>query len=162
MIISIIVATTRSGVIGKGGDIPWHLPADLAHFKATTMGHPIIMGRVTHESIGKALPGRRNIIITSDNSYVSEGCEVVGSLEEALELVKNEAEVFIIGGQSIYKQALPLAECIYLTEVDAEIEGDKFFVYDPNEWHIVSSESHKADKKNPYNYRFITLEKSSN
>lgn len=155
--ISIIVATAKNGVIGKTGGLPWYLPADLAHFKKTTMGHPIIMGRVTHESIGKALLGRRNIIITHDKNYKADGCEVVSSLIGALELTKVEDEAFIIGGAAIYEQALKLADKIYLTEVDAEIDGDKFFKYDASDWREVHSEPHKSDDKNRYDYAFKQL-----
>lgn len=160
MSISIIVAATDDGVIGKTGGMPWYLPADLAHFKEVTMGHPIIMGRVTHESIGKALPGRYNLVITHDKSYkAAEDCEVVESLEEALEKVKKTPEVFIIGGESIYEQALPLANKIYLTKVHAKIEGDKYFKYNPEDWKEVSYEAHPTDKQNKYSYDFIVLER---
>lgn len=157
--ISIIVAVAENGVIGKTGGIPWYLPADLAHFKEITMGHPIIMGRVTHESIGKALPGRVNIVITRNEDYRADGCEVVGSLGQALKSVKDEPEVFIIGGDSIYQQAVALANRIYLTEVHAKIEGDKFFRYDPAQWQEVNREKHRTDDKNPYNYDFVTLKR---
>lgn len=157
MTVSIIVATAEGGVIGKSGAIPWYLPADLAHFKQTTMGHPVIMGRVTHESIGKTLPGRQNIIITHDAGYQAHGCPVVGSLDKALDLVNNEDEVFIIGGDSIYGQALPVADKIYLTKIHTKLGGDKFFKYDPTQWYKVSKTKHKADDKNRYNYDFIVL-----
>jgi dihydrofolate reductase len=155
--VSIIVATARGGVIGKTGTIPWYLPADLAHFKQVTMGHPIIMGRVTHESIGKALPGRQNIVITSNPNYSAEDCEVVRSLEEALELTKSESEVLIIGGESIYEQALPLTNKIYITSIDAEFMGDKYFRYDSKNWAETEREAHAPDDKNPYPYTFTTL-----
>ena len=158
MIISAIVATANNGVIGKEGSLPWYLPADLAHFKQTTMGHPIIMGRKTHESIGKALPGRQNIVITHDKDYHAEGCEVVTSLEAALQLVSGAGEAFIIGGQSIYELALPRTDRIYLTKVDADIPGDKYFRYDPSRWQEVSVEKHPADDKNQYPYEFVVLE----
>ena len=111
--ISIIVAAARAGVIGKTGGLPWYLPADLAHFKKITTGHPIVMGRVTHESIGRALPDRRNIVITRDKNFSADGCEVVNSLGAALKLVEDEDEVFIIGGASIYQQALRFCKRIY-------------------------------------------------
>lgn len=159
--ISIIVATAQDGVIGKTGGIPWYLPADLAHFKTITMGHPIVMGRVTHESIDKALPGRINIVITRSASYSAKGCRVVHSLDEALKLVRTEAEVFIIGGDSIYQQALQRTDRLYLTEIDAKIDGDKFFHYGPKEWQEVSREAHQMDDKNPYDYAFIVLERKN-
>lgn len=156
--ISIIVAAANNGVIGKAGGLPWHLPAELARFKQITTGHPIIMGRVTHESIGRTLPDRRNIVITSDKNYkAAGGSEVIQSLDEAIKLVQNEPEVFIIGGDTIYKQALPSAEKIYLTKVDADIKGDKFFKFNPIDWRVIKKEPHKADEKNKYNYEFQEL-----
>jgi dihydrofolate reductase len=159
--ISIIVATDQNGVIGKTGAIPWYLPADLAHFKQTTMGHPIIMGRVTHESIGKALPGRTNIVITHSGSYQADDCTVVSSLEEALKLTEDQPEVFIIGGDSIYKIALKVTDRIYLTDIHTSVEGDKFFKYDPSSWNETDREKHLADDKNPYDYDFVVLERAN-
>lgn len=162
MIISLIVAATDNGVIGKENSIPWYLPADLAHFKQTTTGHPIIMGRKTHESIGQALPERMNVVITRGAGYkAAEGCVVVNSLDEALNLeeVKTDPEVFIIGGEEIYRQALPLANRIYLTKVHAALAGDKFFKFDPSQWQQISVEEHSSDKKNPYDYEFVVLER---
>ena len=129
--ISIIVAVAgKKRVIGKTGGMPWYIPAELKRFKEITMGHPIIMGRKTHESIGKALPGRTNIIITHDQSYSAEGCIVVHSLEEAIEQAQGELgseEIFVMGGGQIYEQAIPLVDKLYLTYLDKEIEGDVFF-----------------------------------
>lgn len=160
MRISIVVAAAENSVIGKGGAMPWHLPADLAHFKSLTMGHPIVMGRVTHESIGRALPGRRNIVVTSNPKYMpADGAVSAPSLHEALEKLKNEDEVFIIGGANIYEQALPLADRIYLTRIHAKVDGDRFFNYYPNEWKVISKNSHPADDKNPYPRDFLILER---
>jgi dihydrofolate reductase len=159
MVVSEIVTVVNNGVIGKEGDTPWYLPADLAHFRRTTVGHPIIMGRKTHESIGRALPGRQNIVITHDKNYHAEGCEVVTSLEAALQPVSGADEVFIIGGQSIYELALPRTDRIYLTRVDADIPGDKYFLYEPAEWQETSVEKHPADDKNQYPYEFVLLER---
>ena len=156
--ISIIVATANNGVIGKSGALPWYLPADLLHFKETTMGRPIIMGRTTHESIKKALPGRTNIVISRNKSYKAEGCEVVSSLTEAIENA-GDGEVFIIGGASVYEQALSLADRIYLTNVHADIDGDKFFKYDSSDWRQVSAKVHLTDDKNQYDYDFLVLER---
>ncbi len=160
--ISAIVASTKNGVIGKGSKIPWYLPADLAHFKKITMGHPIIMGRRTHESIGRTLAGRYNLVITHDEGYdVTEGSEKVGSLEEAIKMAKKQSggdEVMIIGGEQVYKEAMPKLDRIYLTKVDAEIDGDKFFKYSPGDWRQISSEKHSADGKNQYDYEFVVLE----
>jgi dihydrofolate reductase len=162
--ISAIVAVAKNGVIGKEGGLPWYLPAELARFKEVTMGHPIIMGRKTHESIGRALPGRTNIVITRDKDYkATEGCMVVNSLDEAIEQAKKAGganEIFIIGGASIYEQAMPLLDRIYLTKVDAEIDGDKFFKYDPKKWNQISSEKHSADDKNKYGFEFTVLERT--
>lgn len=160
MRLSIIVAIAKGGVIGKQGGLPWYLPAELAYFKQMTMGHPIIMGRKTHESIKRALPGRENIVITRDNTYTpAEGVEVVHSLEEALEKVKGQDEAFIIGGAEIYSQALPLVNRLYVTQVDAEVEGDKFFKFNEQDWKQISSEKHHKDAKNKYSYEFIVLER---
>jgi dihydrofolate reductase len=146
-------------VIGKEGGLPWYLPADLAHFRTVTMGQPIIMGRKTHESIGKALPGRQNIVITRDKNYQAQGCEVVGSIDQALQKANGADEVFIIGGQSIYELAMPRIDRIYLTRVAADIPGDKYFHYDRVQWRETSSEKHPADTKNQYPYEFIVLER---
>jgi len=160
--ISLIVAAAENGVIGRRNKMPWHMPADLKHFKETTTGHPIIMGRVTHESIGQALPGRTNIVVSSDKGYEAKDCKAATSVEEAIELAKNAPgsdEIFIIGGASIYEQALPLAGRLYLTKVHASVEGDKVFKYNPAEWNEISSEPHQANEKNQYNYSFTVLER---
>lgn len=160
MIISLIVATAENGVIGKAGATPWYLPAELAYFKKTTMGHPIIMGRKTHESIGKTLPGRTNIVITHDPNYqAAEDSMVVSSLAQALEKVSTEREVFVIGGESIYKIALPIADKIYLTRVRAHVEGDKFFKYNSAQWQVLRSKKHEADNKNKFDYEFMILKR---
>jgi dihydrofolate reductase len=160
MIISAIVATAKNGVIGKAGGLPWYLPADLAHFKQTSVGHPVIMGRKTHESIGKALPDRQNIIITRDKNYRAEGCEVVGSIDQALQTANGADEVFIIGGQSIYELAMPKLDMIYLTKIAADIPGDKYFLYNSAEWREVTAERHAPDEKNRYSYEFIVLQRN--
>lgn len=160
MTISFIVAVAENGVIGKQGRIPWRLPAELAYFSKTTMGHPIIMGRKTYESIGRPLPGRYNIVITSQDNYEAEGCQVVHSLEEAIEKAQKSQgndEIFIIGGAEIYKLAMPLAGRIYLTRVHAKINGDRFFKYEPKDWQEISREAHSADQQNKYSYDTIVL-----
>ncbi|MEX2007050.1 MAG: dihydrofolate reductase [Candidatus Saccharimonadales bacterium] len=162
--ISIIVATAENGVIGKSGGLPWYLPAELAYFKKTTMRHPIIMGRRTYESIGRALPGRTNIVITHDKTYEAEGCIVIDSLEKAIEKAKKSEgsdEIFIIGGESVYKEALPLAGRLYLTKVKATIDGDKFFKYNPANWKQVISEKHSSNEKNSYEYDFTVCQRIS-
>ncbi|GAB3819478.1 dihydrofolate reductase [Pontibacter rugosus] len=157
--ISIVVAAAENNVIGKDNDLIWYLPADLKHFKKLTMGHPMVMGRKTFESIGKPLPGRTSIIITSQENFTAEGCLVAHSLEEALEKGKAlNTEVCVIGGATIYKQALPLTDKVYLTRVHQSFEGDVYF---PdllrNEWQIEAEEHHEPDDKNKYSYTFQTL-----
>ncbi len=162
MIISAIVATDTKGAIGKNGQIPWRLPAEQAIFKQTTMWHPIIMGRKTHESIGRALPGRTNIVITHNRSYQAEGCTIAASVDEAIQIAKGaegSEEVFIIGGSEIYKQALPLIKRLYLTRVHAVVDGDTFFKFNSDEWQQISNKKHLADEKNQYDYNFIVLER---
>jgi dihydrofolate reductase len=162
MVISTTVAVAKNGVIGKEGGWLWYLPAEIARFKAVTMGHPIIMGRKTHESIGRALPGRTNIVITRNKDFKAEGCEIAGSLDEAIEKAKKsegDDEIFIIGGEQIYKEAMPKLERIYLTKVDATVDGDKFFRFDESQWKQVSSEKHSADEKNQYDFEFTVMER---
>jgi dihydrofolate reductase len=160
--ISLYVATSENGVIGKKNALPWYLPADLERFKQITMGHPIIMGRKTHESIGRALPGRTNIVISRNKNYRAKDCIVVGSLDEALETAqKSEGndEIFIIGGSSVFDEALALAGRIHLTRVKARVDGDIFFKFDPTGWHQTFSEKHQKDEKNQFDYEFVTLER---
>lgn len=134
MIISIIAAVAENGVIGREGRLPWNLPEDLAHFKRTTMGHPIIMGRKTHESIGRPLPGRTNIIITGNNDYRAAGCVVVHSLQQAFKACGAAGEVFIVGGASVYAEAMPFASRIYLTRVKTMVDGDARFPAIPSDF----------------------------
>lgn len=155
--VKIIVAKSRNGVIGDSNKLIWRLPADLANFKKITTGHSIVMGRKTFESIGKPLPGRRNIIITRNPDYEVKDCEVVNSLEEALLLTGNDC--FIIGGGEIYKQSLDIASKIYLTLVDEDFTGDTIFPELDDNWFKSSEENFSSDEKNPYNYSFITYER---
>lgn len=155
--VKIIVAKSRNGVIGDSNKLIWRLPADLANFKKITTGHSIVMGRKTFESIGKPLPGRRNIIITRNPDYEVKDCEVVNSLEEALLLTGNDC--FIIGGGEIYKQSLDIASKIYLTLVDEDFTGDTIFSELDDNWFKSSEENFSSDEKNPYNYSFITYER---
>lgn len=161
--ISAIVATDRRGTIGKDGDIPWYLPADLRFFKRTTLGHPVIMGRKTFRSIGRPLPKRTNIVLTRDAFFSATGVVIAHSLREALSntAVLEADEVFIIGGGELYKQSLDLVNTIYLTIVDADIEdGDAFFPkLDPAVWREVWSEGHRPDEKNELAYRFSRWER---
>lgn len=161
--ISMIVARSRNGVIGNRGMLPWRLPEELKFFKQTTMGLPIIMGRKTWESIGRPLPGRRNVVITSNPSYSAEGAEVVGSIEEAIKLFSSNDTVMIIGGASIYKQALPLADTVWLTQIDQDFDGDAYFdSLSEEDWKIVWEEEHPATEKETLPYKFMRLERIRN
>ncbi|MCP4407048.1 MAG: type 3 dihydrofolate reductase [Gammaproteobacteria bacterium] len=160
MKISIIAAMARNRVIGKGNTMPWHLPAELRHFKQVTMGKPIIMGRKTFDSIGRALSGRRNIVITHDPDYRFEGVVVVHSIEQALIAAGDADEVMIIGGGHLYQQMINRAERLYLTLIDAVIEGDTFFPKIKNsEWQEIKNVYRPADEKNRHVLRFLVFEK---
>ena len=171
MIISLIVAVSRNGVIGMDNQLPWHLPDDLRYFKSVTMGKPLIMGRKTHESIGRPLPGRTNIVITRQTDYQAEGIVVVNTLQQGLdkaEAISSEAgheEVMVIGGAEIYQQALLQADRLYITHVHADVEGDAFFPeVNWNCWQEVQREDHAADpvgdaQKNPYDYSFVVYDR---
>jgi dihydrofolate reductase len=155
--ISIIVAVSTNNVIGRQGELPWRLSDDLKHFKAVTMGKPIIMGRKTWESIGRPLPGRQNIVITRQLGFQAEGCDVVTSIEEGIVVAGDVEEVMVIGGSQVYDLALPVTERLYLTRVHAEIEGDAFFPeIDLTEWRLISDEPHDADERNEYPHSFRT------
>lgn len=166
-ILSMIVATADNNIIGKDNDMPWHLPADLAYFKRVTLGKPIIMGRKTYESIGRPLPGRRNIVISRDENYTAGGVDVVTSVEQALVLVAgvNEAvaEVMVIGGGAIYKHCLPTADRLYVTHIKAAIDGDtQFPSYDDGSWQKISSELRPSDEKNAYDLDFCVYQRVVN
>lgn len=163
-IISLIVAMANDRVIGKDNEMPWHLPADLKHFKSVTLGKPIIMGRKTHESIGMVLPGRKNIIISRNPDYRSafhnEQCQVVTSLEQAFNASGEADEVMIIGGANIYGQMIDHADKLYLTFIDLNTQGDaRFPDWTHLEWKEVSREKHQPDDKNPYHYQFVELQR---
>ena len=160
--IALIAAMAENRVIGRANRLPWRLPADLRRFKSVTMGKPVIMGRKTYESIGTPLPGRSNIVVTRDPDYRAPGCQVVHSLEQALEAGAGHAEVMVIGGAELYRQALGRAERIYLTLVRAEVEGDALFPdIEPQQWRELERESHRADERNQYDYDFVTLQRVS-
>ena len=161
--LSLIVAASENNVIGKDNDLLWHLPDDLKHFKRTTKGHHVITGRKTFESHGsRPLPGRTNIIITRNPEYEAEGCIVTDSLEKALGFVKDDDEPFVIGGEKIYRMALPRADRIYLTRVHAEVEGDTFFPeLDKDQWKEVSREFHEQDDRHPYSFTVIILDRTN-
>ena len=144
--LSIIVAADERGGIGRDGGLPWRLPEDLKRFKALTLGHPVIMGRKTYESIGRPLPGRRNIVVTRNAAYQTDGCEVAASLAAALAACQGGSdEIFVIGGAQIYAEALPLAQRLYLTEIRRAFEGDaRFPDWDPTAWKETVREAHRT------------------
>jgi dihydrofolate reductase len=155
MIINLIVAVDEKNGIGKDNQLPWHLPADLLHFKKLTTGFPIIMGRKTFDSIGRVLPNRRNIVISRQSNLEIPGAELTGSLEGALELCREEQDIYIIGGAQIFEQALPVADCIYLTVIQHNFGADTFFPpLDKETWEEASISTHKPDEKNIYSYSF--------
>ena len=161
--ISIIVAASTNNAIGIRGELPWRLSSDLQHFKATTMGKPIVMGRKTWDSIGRPLPGRQNIVITRQAGFVAEGCDVVASLAEAAEAAGDENEIMVIGGSEIYSLALPLADRLYMTRVHAAVDGDAFFPeIDATEWRLIDEEHHEADERNEHPYSFRVFERETN
>ncbi|MDL2231408.1 dihydrofolate reductase [Porphyromonadaceae bacterium OttesenSCG-928-L07] len=155
MILSIIVAASENYVIGKDNKLLWHISADLKRFRSLTTGHSVIMGRKTYESIGKPLPNRRNIVISGNPSFTAPGCEMVNSIEQALELVEGEEEVFVIGGGSIYNKLWNKADRLYLTRVYTQIDGDTFIPEDLSLWREIVREDFKSDEKNEYDYSFI-------
>lgn len=153
--ISLVVAMAKNGTIGKDGDLPWRLPADLKHFKTVTMGKPIIMGRKTWDELGKPLPGRRNIVITRQHGFVAEGAEVVSSLDAALQLTAAAPEQMVIGGAQIYAQALQHADQIHRTLVEADVEGDTCFPeLDWSNWSLQEESVHEADERHAWAMRF--------
>ncbi len=161
MRLALIAAVARNGVIGRGGDLPWRIPADLKYFKATTMGKPMIMGRRTYDSIGKALPGRISIVVTRQSGFQAAGVEVAGDLDRAVEIAAGlgAEEAMVIGGGEIYAAALPRADRLYLTEVHIEAEGDVYFPpLDRSQWRELSRDDHPAEGDTPA-FSFVTLER---
>ncbi len=160
MKISLIVAAATNNVIGRDGALPWHLSEDLKRFKRLTAGKTIIMGRLTHESIGKALPDRRNIVVSRCAGLDIDGCEVVATLDDALMLAAGAEEIMVIGGGNIYEQILPQADRIYMTRIHASPDGDTFFPELNNEeWQVVEQEDFAADDSRPHSFSFITLDR---
>jgi dihydrofolate reductase len=159
--ISFLVAMDQKRTIGKDNDLPWHLPADLKYFKQVTMGHPIVMGRKTHEAIGRVLPGRENIVLTREKSYTSPGCTVIHSIEDLLNIDKEkDEEVFVIGGAEIFKEVFTSADRLYITLIEDVFEGDTYFPdFDQSEWEVVSKEKGIKDEKNPYDYYYIVFKR---
>lgn len=160
MLISIIVALSENNVVGVNNQLPWKLSADLKRVKGLTMGHHIIMGRKTYESIGRPLPGRVNVVISRNPDFQAAGCTRAGSLSEALTISKSDSEVFIFGGGEVFREALPMVSRIYMTKVHHRLDGDTHFPQlNPHEWEEIERAEFKADEKNEYNYSFITLER---
>ena len=162
MNISCVVAVANNNVIGKDNDIPWYLPADLKHFKKTTLDHHILMGRNCYESIGRPLPKRTNVIITRDPYFIASNCLIAHSIDEALEIAydNGEKDAMIIGGGTIYKQTQDLWDTLYITEVDLNVDGDIFFPQIKlDEWNLISTESHEPDEKNEHPYVFKKYER---
>lgn len=158
----IIVAVSQNQVIGSKGDLPWEISADLKNFKKLTTGFPILMGRKTFESIGKALPKRENIVITRQKNYYKDNIVVFDTIEKGIEYAKSldKTQLFIIGGGEIYKQSLDLAQKIFLTKVNIEIEGDTFFpTLHPDQWQVINKESYQADEKNDYDFEILELDR---
>jgi len=159
-ILELVVAVDEQGGIGKNNQLLWHLPADLKRFKEITTGHPIIMGRKTYDSIGRALPNRRNMVISRQADLCIEGVEIANSLTDAIDLVANENKAFIIGGAEIFKQAMPFISTIHFTIVHHSFEADTFFESPSlSTWEAIETETHQADDKNAYSYTFITYKK---
>lgn len=156
MPIVLIAAVARNGVIGRGGRLPWRMPADLARFKRLTLGHTVLMGRRTWESLGRPLPGRRNVVLTHDERWTAPGCEVVHSVEEGLAVADGGDELFVIGGASVYAAFLPFADRLILTHIDADVTGDAVFpAIDPRDWRLVEETPGSVDPANPLPHRFV-------
>ncbi len=154
--LSLIVAMDQNRLIGADNDLPWRMPADLAFFKRTTLGKPVVMGRKTFDSIGRPLPQRRNIVVSRDPAFEAEGCEVADSIDAAMALCAEEPEVMLIGGASLYCQTIARADCLYITRIHHEFSGDTWFPeFDESAWRVENREDYDADQRNPYPYSFI-------
>jgi dihydrofolate reductase len=160
MLISLIVAMSRNGVIGRDNQLPWHLPDDLKHFKALTLGKPILMGRRTFESIGRPLIGRTNLVLTNDRGFCAPGVVALGSVDEAFESIPGEPELAVIGGASVYQQMLPFARRMHITWIEAEVEGDtRFPPFDITQWRTSSRRDQPANAEHAFPLTFETLER---
>jgi dihydrofolate reductase len=160
--LSLIVAVSQNGVIGRHGQLPWHLSADLRRFKQMTLGHTLIMGRKTYESIGRPLPGRDSIVVSRQPDFEAPGCEIVADWTEALRRIRTDDEAFVIGGHQIFQLALPCADRIYWTHVAADVDGDVFFpTMDWNEWVLLADEPHAADAQNDYPFSLRIYQRRS-
>jgi dihydrofolate reductase len=158
--LEIVVAVARNGVIGSRNQLPWHLPDDLKRFKRLTLGHPVLMGRRTWESIGRPLPGRQNIVISRTQGYEAPGATVVAGLEAAIAAAGAAPVVSVIGGAELFRLCLPRASVLHLTEIEAEPDGDvRFPEWSRSEWLEVAREAHAADARHPYPFSFVTLER---
>ncbi len=156
-----MVAMARNGTIGRQGGLPWHLSADLKNFKAITMGKPIVMGRLTHESIGRVLPGRENIILTRNKNYEAEGCTVINDLGAVMARSDEFDEIMLIGGAQLYADAMLFATRLYITEVHAQVDGDVFFPeFDRKQWQECERAFFNADERNEYDFSFVVLERA--
>ncbi|MEH6502308.1 MAG: dihydrofolate reductase [Cycloclasticus sp.] len=156
-----IVAMADNRAIGKDNELLWHLPDDFKHFKAITMAKPILMGRKTYQSIGRPLPGRKNIVVTRDLTFTADGVLVVNSIDAALDAVKEDAEVMVIGGASFYQQMLPLADRLYVTHVHHHFDADTFFPeIDADQWRVVEQTEHAADERHAYSFSFVEYQKT--
>ena len=159
--ISLIAAVSANGVIGRGGELPWHLSDDLKRFKQLTLGKPIVLGRKTFESIGRALPGRQNIVLTKQSEFVADDCDVVSSVDAAIAMAGDAGEIMVIGGSEIYTLFLPLAERIYMTRVHTDIEGDaRFPELDDDQWQEIGHENHCAGESNNYAFTMSVLKRT--
>ncbi len=160
MTLSLIAAIASNQVIGWNNRLPWKLPADLKRFKSLTMGHHLLLGRKTFESIGRPLPGRTMVVITRRKNYTPSGVQVAHSLQEALQIAAGDSEVFIAGGAQIYRQSLPLANRLHLTRIDCDFQGDAYFPrFEESQWRLVECTKMEADEDNPYPYRFLLYER---
>ncbi len=155
--LSIIVAMAQNRTIGVNNTLPWRCPEDLKHFKALTMGHHMIMGRKTYDSIGKPLPGRTTVVVTRNTDLSIDGCIVTHSLLEAIASCAGDKEIFVVGGAELYRQAIPLVDTLYITEIQQEVEGDAFFPeFDANEWQETARELRAQETPQPLAYHFVT------
>jgi dihydrofolate reductase len=162
MLRTLVVAVARNGVIGRDNQLPWRLPDEIAYFKRVTMGKPIIMGRRTYESIGKPLPGRKNIVVSRNRDFQAPGCTVVGSLDEAWAAAGDATEACLIGGTSLFRESLPTADRIHFTEVQADVPGDTYFPeFARGEWRETEVSRHAADERHAYPFRILLLERGS-
>jgi len=161
--ISIIVAMANERVIGVNNGLPWDLPADMKHFRELTLGKPIIMGRKTYESIGRPLPGRRNIVVSRNSELKIPGVDVVSTLDDAISMVSNVQEIMIVGGAQLYADALSKANKIYLTKINLDIKGDSFFPqFNESEWTVLQKDDFECNELNKIDFSFIVLEKKNN